>query len=150
MAIFLVVIGVLIVSAGLRNTQGQLGNLIVSDFSGEGNFWYFICGIFIAGSLGYYAPFRDSSRLLIGLILLVFVLSNNGLWAQLENALSNPLPANATGTSAVSPSGTSAVSSSNPNPNGASQTGENTGSVTNPTTDPLTGLPNELPVIPGL
>jgi hypothetical protein len=87
MALAFVLVGVMLVASGIKNTQGQLGALIVSDFTGAGNFWYYIAGIFAVGTIGYYQPARDISRLLIVLILLVLFLSNEGIWAQLQSGL---------------------------------------------------------------
>jgi hypothetical protein len=91
MTLALLLLGIILASAGIQGTQAQLGALLVSDFSGAGSFWYFIAGIFIVGALGYYSPLQGTSRLVIVLIILVFLLSNQGFFAQFTNALKNPV-----------------------------------------------------------
>lgn len=104
MGIALIVIGVLFISTGIRNTGAQFATLITSDFTGAGSFWYFIFGIFLAGALGYYSPLQGASRLLIGLLILVFLLSNQGFFSALQSALAAPTQAPA-GPSSVQPVG---------------------------------------------
>lgn len=94
----LLLIGILLVVSGVKNTQAQLGAQIVKDFSGAGSFWYWIFGLGLAGAVGYNANLRGLSRLFLILILVVFVLANRGFFAQLSAALKN------IGTGAVAPS----------------------------------------------
>lgn len=91
MVVALIVVGLILVVVGIRGTQNELGALLADDFTGPGNFWYFIFGIVFLGSLGYYPPLRNTSRLLIVLTLLVFMLSNGGFWQELRSAIENPV-----------------------------------------------------------
>lgn len=93
MAVFLLLLGAIFLSTGIRGTQGQLASQLASDFSGAGSFWNWIAGIVIIGGLGYFGPLKQTSRLTLGLILLVFVLSNRGIWANLQGAISTPVSA---------------------------------------------------------
>lgn len=90
MALAIIIIGLLLVSVGIQDKQAQLGSLLKSDFTGAGSFWYFVAGLFIVGALGYWSPFRTASRGLILLILVVLILSNRGVFANLQSALSSP------------------------------------------------------------
>lgn len=90
MALALFFIGLILVITGVKGTQGQLATLLASEFTGAGNFWAFIFGIFFLGALGYYPPLRNTSRMLIGLTLLVLILSNGGFWQNLVAAVNAP------------------------------------------------------------
>lgn len=109
----LVLIGAILVVTGLQGTQGALASQLSSDLSGAGSFWYFIAGISAAGALGYYAPLSGASKLLLFLIVLVLLLSNQGFFAQLQAAVAGagsvagpvapalPVPTASSGTSPV-------------------------------------------------
>lgn len=101
MALALFFIGLILVVSGIKGTQSQLATLLASEFTGDNNFWAFIVGIFFLGALGYYPPLRNTSRLLIGLVLVVLVLSNGGFWQKLTAAIGNPVSAVPTGVDAV-------------------------------------------------
>jgi hypothetical protein len=86
----LLFLGFVLIMTGVNDTGTQLGQLLVSDFSGSGNFFYWIAAIVILGLIGYVPAFRTASRLFIGLIILVIFLSNQGIWANLTTALASP------------------------------------------------------------
>jgi hypothetical protein len=88
MPLALLFIGILLVVSGIRNTQSTLGSLLAGDFSGKGNFLYWVAGVGAIGSLGYAKPLQNVSRLFLFLIVLVMLLSDNGFFAQITSALS--------------------------------------------------------------
>lgn len=89
---FLIIGAILAVSA-LRNTQRDLGALVAGDFTGSGNFGYWIAALAIVGGLGYIPTFQGPSRALLGLMVIVLLLSNRGFFAQLNASLSAGAPA---------------------------------------------------------
>lgn len=91
----LLFLGLMLISVGAQGTQAQLGTQLETDFSGAGSFWYYIIGLFLCGLIGYYQPLKGASRLFLGLIILVLLLSNQGFWSQLQTALSSPTAATA-------------------------------------------------------
>lgn len=93
MPIALLIIGILVVIAGVKNNASLLEQTIVSDFSGAGSFWYWIAAVLAVGSLGYYQPAKQVSHLFLALIVLVFLLSNGGVFEQLQKAVQSPSPA---------------------------------------------------------
>lgn len=101
MALGLILIGFILIAAGVKGTQGEIARLLATEFTGAGNFWFFIAGIFLLGSIGYYTPLRGTSRLLIFLTLLVFVLTNGGFWEKLVQGLGSPIAAPAPDKEAV-------------------------------------------------
>lgn len=83
----LLVIGLLLVVAGYRNTLPQLGSALAKDFSGTNNFFFWMAGIGAVGALGYIPKLETFSRLFIGLLIVVMALRNGGFFNQFENAL---------------------------------------------------------------
>jgi len=95
MGIALLLIGLALVSSGIRNTQGQLASALQTDFTGSGSFFYYIAGLFAIGAIGYYSPLRGASRLFIALVVIVMLIDNNGFLTQLQSAIQNPTPSQA-------------------------------------------------------
>ena len=93
----LLFIGAVLIISGIRNTQGQLGKLLISDFTGSGNFIYWIVSIIVVGSIGYIDGFEKFSRAFMVLIVLALLLSNKGFFTQFVSALKSgtaqPAPA---------------------------------------------------------
>lgn len=90
--------GLLMVVSAVKNTHVQLGEQIKSDFTGPGNFTYWIAAIGIVGAVGYIKPLQAFANAFLTLIVLSFILKNGGVFDKLSDALSQgPLatPANA-------------------------------------------------------
>lgn len=83
----LVTIGLILIVTGVKDTYKQLGAQIVTDFTGSGNFIYWVVSIFIIGALGYIPAFEKFSRWLLALVIVVLVLNNRGFFAQFTSAL---------------------------------------------------------------
>lgn len=95
MPIALIFIGAFLAIAGIKNNAQTLGKTVGEDFRGAGSFWYWIISVIIIGSIGYASDARLISRLFLTLIVLVFALSNEGIYARLVEALQNPTPSTA-------------------------------------------------------
>ena len=114
----LLFIGTVLIVAGIRNTQGQLGKLLVSDFTGAGNFIYWIIAIIVIGSIGYIQGFEKFSRAFMTLIIVGLLLSNQGFFTQFLSAIQSgtaqpaPKTDESLGGSSSSSSGGSSSSSS--------------------------------------
>lgn len=87
MALVLVVIGMLMVITGARGTYAQFGSQVASDFTGPQPFTWWIAAIAGVGALGYIDALRVFSRLFMALIIISMVLSNQGFFAKLTDAL---------------------------------------------------------------
>lgn len=83
----LVIIGLVMIVSGARDTYRELGSELIEDFTGPGNFTWWIAGIGAVGAVGYYEPLRPASRLFMALILISLLLSNQGFFAKLTGAL---------------------------------------------------------------
>lgn len=95
--LLLIVGGALLVSA-LRNSQGDLYNLLVTDLPG---FAKWAAAIVAIGMIGYIPGAQKISWLLLAIVIFVVIASNQGVFANLANTLSN-LP-QASSTQAIIP-----------------------------------------------
>lgn len=90
----LLIVGVFLVVAGVRNTagpaaqSGTLFNLIHGDFTGQDNFIYWFLAIVIVGMLGYVPKLKPISTGLLVLIIVVLFLRKGGFFQQFTSAIS--------------------------------------------------------------
>lgn len=75
MALFLLIIGIILIVSAVKNTYGELLTLIWGDFTGAGNFSYWIVALFVVGAVGYVAKLKPLSDGLLILILLALILT---------------------------------------------------------------------------
>jgi uncharacterized membrane protein YgcG len=111
----LLIVGLLLVVSAVRNTYGQLFQLVSNEFSGPGNFIYWIVAILIIGAVGYVQKLKPLSDGFLVLVILVLVLKRGnpsgiggGFFNQFTAALkSTNTPATSTiaGSGGVSVSG---------------------------------------------
>lgn len=124
----LVIVGILMIVTGVQGTYAQFGNQVAQDFTGPGNFFYWIVAVGIIGAIGYAAPLQGISRLFMALVIIAMVLSDSkkGLFNSLTNALKSgpvqPLP--------VSGSATAADNSANAQNPGSAMIGSITSAAT--------------------
>lgn len=78
----LVFVGLLLIITGFQNTYKQFGAQVQGDFSGKGNFLYWLLAILIVGAIGYVKSLQGFSRAFMALILLSILLSNKSGTAQ--------------------------------------------------------------------
>lgn len=103
----LVVIGLLMIVSGGRNTYQQFGAQIKGDFTGDKNFTYWLASIGVVGAVGYIEPLRTFSRAFMVLIIVVMFLSNGGFFEKFTAALAKgpttpqPVGESATGNAAT-------------------------------------------------
>lgn len=107
------IIGLLLIISGARGTYGQLKELLVDDFTGEGNFFYWIVALGVVGSIGYIQGLERFSRTFMALIILAMILSNRGFFNRFMEALQSLKSAGTVpesgGTRATAAGGASAV-----------------------------------------
>lgn len=83
----LIVFGLLLLVASVRNTQGQLFNLLKSDFTGPHNFVYWFIAIMAIGSIGYIDKLKPISNAFLILVVVILFLSNRGFFAQFQSQI---------------------------------------------------------------
>lgn len=83
----LIVVGLILVITGARNTYADFGRTLAGDFTGPNNFTYWLAALGIVGSLGYIDQLRMFSRAFMALILLSMVLKNGGVFNKVQEAL---------------------------------------------------------------
>jgi hypothetical protein len=91
MPFLLFFLGVLLIVVGVRGTQGPFIALVGGDFSGQGNFFYWVVALVLIGSIGYIPKAKPvSDGLLIVIILALFLnRGKNGIFTQITAALSS-------------------------------------------------------------
>ena len=81
----LILIGAVMLVAGIRNTYAQLWSLIEGDFTSQGGFLAWVAAIAVVGGLGYIPKLKPLSIAFMTLLLIVLVLSNGGVFAKLQS-----------------------------------------------------------------
>ena len=103
----LVTIGLIMIVTGAKDTYDAFGSQVVGDFTGPGNFTYWIASLGAVGAVGYVPEFRGFSRAFMALIIIAMVIRNGGFFDKFKSALSSgptkpaqnatPTPTNAGG-----------------------------------------------------
>jgi hypothetical protein len=106
----LTTIGLLLIVTGFQNTYSQMATQLEEDFTGQGNFIYWLISIGVVGALGYNKTLEPFSRAFMGLIIVVLFLSNKGFFSQINSEISSgssttPLPAGGVSSGASGSSG---------------------------------------------
>lgn len=83
----LVTIGLLMVVTGVKNTYADFGAQLKSDFTGPGNFTYWMLAIGAIGAMGYSTTLRPFANAFAALVILALFLSNRGFFAKLQSAI---------------------------------------------------------------
>lgn len=98
----LILAGLILLVAGVRNTESALFTLLKNDFTGQNSFVWWTLSILLVGSVGYINPeLRKFANSFLALILIVLFLANSkngqGVFAQFTAALKAPIPPAPTG-----------------------------------------------------
>ena len=89
MAIALLMIGIVMVIAAVRNTQGALFSLLQGDFTGTNNFIYWVVAILVIGAIGNVKQLKGFSNAFLALVIIVILLTHKGFFGQLQSALAS-------------------------------------------------------------
>lgn len=90
MPYILVLFGTILFVAGIRNTQGTLWTLLKGDLTGQDSFLVWIAAIAVVGGIGYIPKLKPLSIALLTLLLIVLVIKDKGVFAQLASFVQNP------------------------------------------------------------
>lgn len=100
LAFALLIVGAVLLISGIKDTQQQLYNLVKGDFTGPGNFFYWVLAILVIGAVGYIPSMRTLSRMFLILVLVVLLIHNSknqgGLVQMLNGQLFGKEPQGAT------------------------------------------------------
>lgn len=94
----LLLIGAILLVAGLRDTYTDLWALVRGDFTEKGGFLTWVAAIAVVGGLGYIPKLRSLSVAFMTLLLLVLVLSNGGVFSKLQQFIQGGAGGNAPST----------------------------------------------------
>jgi hypothetical protein len=89
MAFALLFIGIALIVVTARNTQATFTARVANDFTGPGNFFFWIISIAIVGAVGFIPKFKNVSDLFLVLLLLAVFLQagKNGAFTQFTAAI---------------------------------------------------------------
>jgi hypothetical protein len=110
----LIIAGIVLTVAGVRNTQSELYSLLANDFTGQKSFIWWSLSILGIGAVGYVQGLRPLSNAFLALLFIVLVIANKGVFKQFTDALKNPIPpvGSSTKTAATTSTSTSTSTSS--------------------------------------
>lgn len=107
----LLIVGLVLIVAGVRNTvedngtQKGLITLVKGDFTGNNNFTYWLVSILIVGSIGYISDLRKLSRAFLTLIIIGLLFSNKGFFTKFQQQVFGTFaPASLSGANLLEPS----------------------------------------------
>lgn len=83
----LVIIGLLMIVTGSKNTYSQFAAQVKGDFTGPNNFTFWLASFGAVGAIGYSEKLRPLSRIFLVLLLVVMILANGGVFQKLTDAL---------------------------------------------------------------
>jgi hypothetical protein len=87
MPIALLFIAVVFVVTALKGTEKEFFALLKSDFSGPGNFVYWVLAFYLIAALGYFPPLKRLSNSFLALAVLALFISNRGFFVKFMAAL---------------------------------------------------------------
>lgn len=80
----LILMGAVLLVAGVRNTYPDLWKLVQNDFTAQGGFLSWVAAIAVVGGMGYIPKLKPLSIAFMTLLLIVLVLSNGGVFQKLQ------------------------------------------------------------------
>lgn len=83
----LVIFGLVMVVTAAKGTHVALGNQLVKDFTGPGNFIYWVVAIIVIGAIGKTPQGEKLAKPFLVLVLSAMILANKGFFAQFMNAI---------------------------------------------------------------
>ncbi len=90
----LLIIGVVLLVAGVRGSQDKLFDLLRGDFTGEANFIYWMTAILVIGAAGYIPRLKPISTGFLALVIVVLFLkkgdptgAGGGFFTQFTSAI---------------------------------------------------------------
>lgn len=91
-----IIVGLVLLVSGVRNTTSQLTTLVKGDITGTGSYLRWMFAILVIGGLGYIKPIQPISRMFLVLVIIVLFLANGGVFASFNSQLFSPPSPNTT------------------------------------------------------
>lgn len=82
-----IIIGLVLLVSGVRNTQDDLFTLVKGDFTGQNNFIFWTISILIIGAVGYIPRLKPVANSFLVLVIVVLFLSNKGFFANFNQQI---------------------------------------------------------------
>jgi hypothetical protein len=134
MQLLLILLGLALLSSGIKGTERALGNQLQADFLGEGDksggFVSWLAALLAIGALGYIPVLQKPSRALLGLIGVSIFLTNHGIISQLFTSVATIRQQGVAGNVPIvtgAAGGGSLTSGASAGPNVGSSSGSNVG-----------------------
>jgi uncharacterized membrane-anchored protein YitT (DUF2179 family) len=91
-----ILVGLALLTSGVRGTSQDLATLLKGDFTGPKNFIYWMLSILLIGSIGYIEKLRPLSRAFMVLVIVVLFLANDpsnglGFFQKFQAAIDNTI-----------------------------------------------------------
>lgn len=93
----LILIGAILLVAGIRGTYGDLWALFKGDFTGTNSYLTWVAALAVIGGIGYIPKLKPLSIALMTLLLLVIVISRKGIFDKLQQYVTAGIPADTGG-----------------------------------------------------
>lgn len=77
MPFVLVIIGIALLTSGVRNTQDDLYALVKGDFAGQNNYIYWAGSILAVGAVGYIKPLKPVANSFLVLLVIVLLIGGD-------------------------------------------------------------------------
>lgn len=87
MPFVILIAGIVLVVASVRDKQNDLFALLKGEFSGSHSFMPWIVSLVLIGGLGYVKAIKPVTDAFLLLLIIVLFLSNGGFFAKLNNQL---------------------------------------------------------------
>jgi UDP-N-acetylmuramyl pentapeptide phosphotransferase/UDP-N-acetylglucosamine-1-phosphate transferase len=89
-----IIVGIVLLTSGVRGQSSTLLTLVKGDLTGSNNFIYWIVSILVIGSIGYIDDLKSLSRAFLVLVIVVLVLNEDkngtgGFFASFQSAISS-------------------------------------------------------------
>lgn len=80
MPLFLLLVGILFLTASVRGTHKLFFETIVSDFTGPGNFFFWGIALWVIIAVGYFKPLKPFSDAFLALVMIMLFFANRGFF----------------------------------------------------------------------
>lgn len=110
MPFLFLIVGVVMVVSAVRGTNQDLVTLLKGDFTGKGNYLYWMLSILVIGAVGYIPDLKPVSRAFLVLVVVVLFINNRGVFQKFTEAINTTQTKTPTPTKPTATTGTGILS----------------------------------------